>query len=114
MAPHRKALVRCDATRLVPRERTGSRAPAGLVLEIDVGERRAVVVTNNKGCLVDFFNVPRSREAALLHFIRHSKVVASLIGRLPCAGVLLFAPLLQGPEHFGDFLSFGGTQINQL
>src|SRR6516162_7514073 len=79
MAPHRKALVRCDATRLVPRERTGSRAPAGLVLEIDVGERRAVVVTNNKGCLVDFFNVPRSREAALLHFIRHSKVVASLI-----------------------------------
>jgi hypothetical protein len=53
-------------------------------------------------------------EAALIHFIRHSKVVVPLIGRLPCAGCLLFAPLLQGLEHFSDFLSFGGTKINQL
>jgi hypothetical protein len=51
-----------DAPRLIAREQTGSRAPAGLVLEINVGERRAVVVRNNEDCLVDFFNVPRSRK----------------------------------------------------
>src|SRR5271166_5563152 len=72
--------------RFISREQPRGRAPSMLLLEIDVGERRAVVVTNNEGCLVDFFNVPRSRKAALLHFIRLSKVIASLRGRLPCAG----------------------------
>ena len=50
--------------RAIAREQTGGRAPAGLILAIDEGERRAVVVTNNEGRLVDFFDVPRSREAA--------------------------------------------------
>jgi hypothetical protein len=87
--------VRCDPPSLVACKQVG-RASAGL-LEIDVGERCAVVVTNNEGCLVDFFNVPRSRKAALLHFIRHSKVVASLIGRLPCAGCTIIRTSPAGP-----------------
>ena len=56
--------------RAIAREQTGGRAPAGLILAIDEGERRAVVVTNNEGRLVDFFDVPRSREAATAHRLR--------------------------------------------
>ena len=39
--------VRSDAPRLVAGEQIGSRAPAGVTLEIDVGERLTVLVADD-------------------------------------------------------------------
>jgi hypothetical protein len=53
--------------RLVFREQLGSRSPAGLILEIDIGELLAVVIAHDKagGLLLDR---PGRREAALCHW----------------------------------------------
>jgi hypothetical protein len=40
--------VGSDAPRLVLREQLGRRAPAGLILEIDIGKRLAAVVADDK------------------------------------------------------------------
>jgi hypothetical protein len=47
--------IRCDPPSLIACEQPRGRAPSRLLLEIDVGERGAVVVTNDEGRLVDFF-----------------------------------------------------------
>jgi hypothetical protein len=41
--------------------------PAGLLLEIDVGKRLAAVVADNEATPVEFFDIPRRREAPLLY-----------------------------------------------
>jgi len=48
---------------MLPRAKLGKRAPAWLVLEIDIGERLSVVIAHDKtGGL--FLDGPRRREAA--------------------------------------------------
>jgi hypothetical protein len=53
-----------EAQRLVAGEQLGRRSPAGLILEIDVGERLLVRVPDDEAG-VRFLDGPRRREAAL-------------------------------------------------
>ena len=55
--------VRRDAPCLIAREQTGSRAPAGLILEIDEGQRLLFRVPDDEARL-SFFDRPGRREAA--------------------------------------------------
>ena len=51
------------AWRCLAGEQLGRRSPSWLILEINEGERLAVVVANDKAGVVEFFNRPRWREA---------------------------------------------------
>jgi hypothetical protein len=73
------------------------RGAAELILEINVGERCAVVVTNNEGCLVDFFNVPSrgKRRCSISSGIRRLPALApaATTRRLPAGLSRLRLPL---------------------
>jgi hypothetical protein len=57
--------VGSDTPRLVAREQVRRGAPAGLILEIDIGERLAFLVTDNEAGIVrGLIDGPRWRETA--------------------------------------------------
>jgi len=56
--------IRRDPPRLIFREQLGRRSPAGLVLEVDIGELLTVVIAHHKAGRL-FFDLPRRREAAI-------------------------------------------------
>ena len=58
-----------DAAGLVARQQIGGRAPAGVLLEVDIGERVAFAVLDDEGGGVRLLNVPRRRKAARRHAV---------------------------------------------
>jgi hypothetical protein len=58
--------VRRNASRLIARKQLGRRSPAGVVLEIDVGKRLAVVIADNETG-VGLLDGPGRRKAACGH-----------------------------------------------
>src|SRR5262249_53908626 len=72
--------IGCDPSRLVFRQQLGGRAPARLILEIDISELLSVVVADDEvgGLLLDG---PRRREAAGGHTVIMRRASAPAHGR---------------------------------
>src|SRR6476660_9628096 len=75
------------------------RSPAGLVLEINVGQRLAGVILHDKAGGVLLLDDPRRREAALRHLLQSSSASRVTAG---AAGFLTFSQQSARPARYGE------------